>query len=163
MTTLHRLILLVALMFWQGGFMFYGSVVISVGAQVLGSESEQGFVTQSVTNYLNIAGAVCLTIWGIVLWRDKATRLGWTLWLGLVLSLAALAILHGRMDQRLEFDSHAVTGQGFYTLHRAYLTISTTEWLTALALLGLTMHRWGQVDRREIGGVSLPIRLEADT
>lgn len=143
--------------------MFYGSVVITVGAQVLGSESEQGFVTQSVTNYLNGAGAVCLTIWGIVLWRDKTTWLGWTLWLGLVLSLAALAILHDRMDQRLAFDSHAVTGQGFYSLHRVYLTISTTQWLTALALLRLSMHRWRQVDRRDISGVGLPNFLKADT
>jgi hypothetical protein len=113
MTTLHRLLLLVALMFWQGGFMFYGSVVITVGAQVLGSEMEQGFVTQAVTNYLNIAGAVCLTIWGFVLWRERTTWIGWTLWLGLVLSLAALAILHGRMDQRLELESHVVAGRGF--------------------------------------------------
>ena len=48
MVILRRLILLVALMFWQGGFMFYCSVVITVGAQVLGSELEQGFVTQAV-------------------------------------------------------------------------------------------------------------------
>jgi hypothetical protein len=149
MTTLRRLILLVALMFWQGGFMFYGSVVITVGAQVLGSELEQGFVTQSVTNYLNIAGAVCLTIWGIVLWRERTTWLGWTLWLGLVVSLAALAVLHGRMDQRLEFGSHAVTGQGFYSLHRVYLMISTAQWLAALTLLALTMHSWSNADGTE--------------
>ena len=62
MTILRPLILLIALMFWQGGFMFYGSVVITVGAEVLGSEMDQGFVTQAVTNYLNIAGAVCLMI-----------------------------------------------------------------------------------------------------
>jgi hypothetical protein len=48
MIILRRLILIVALMFWQGGFMFYGSVVITVGAQVLGSEMDQGFVTQAV-------------------------------------------------------------------------------------------------------------------
>ena len=146
MTTLRRLILLVALMFWQGGFMFYGSVVITVGAQVLGSELEQGFVTQSVTNYLNIAGAVCLAIWGVALWREKTTWLDWTLWLGLILSLAALAVLHSRMDQRLEFDSHIVTGKGFYSLHRVYLTISTGQWLASLALLWLTLNRWRRTD-----------------
>ena len=148
MTTLYRLIFLVALMFWQGGFMFYGSVVITVGAQVLGSEMEQGFVTQSVTNYLNIAGAVCLTIWGILLWRDETSWPGWTLWLILLLSLAALVMLHGRMDQRLEFDLHSVTGQGFYSLHRVYLTISTGQWMAGLTLLGLTLHRWSLADRR---------------
>jgi hypothetical protein len=148
MTLLRRLILLIALLFWQGGFMFYGSVVVTVGAQVLGSELEQGFITHSVTNYLNCAGAVCLTIWGFILWRDKASWLGWTLWLILVASLVVLVFLHVGMDQRLETSSHLVTGQGFYRLHRAYLTISTAQWLAALALLGVTMHHWRQADRR---------------
>jgi hypothetical protein len=66
------------------------------------------------------------------------------------MSLAALAVLHGRMDQRLEFDSHIVAGQGFYSLHRVYLALSTAQWLAALALLGLTMHRWRQADRRDV-------------
>ena len=129
--------------------MFYSSVVITVGAQVLGSELEQGFVTQAVSNYLSLAGAVCLTIWGIVLWRERTAWLGWTLWLILVVSLAALAILHGHLDQRLEFEPHAVTGHGFYSLHRAYLAISTAQWLASLTLLGLTMHGWRQADRRD--------------
>ncbi len=129
--------------------MFYCSVVITVGAQVLGSELEQGFVTQSVTNYLNIAGAVCLTIWGIVFWREKTRWLGWTLWLSLLLSLAALVILHGGMDQRLEVESHVVAGKGFYSLHRVYIALSAGQWLASLALLGLTIHRWRQADRRD--------------
>ena len=149
MIILRRLILLLALMFWQGGFMFYGSVVITVSAQVLGSELEQGFVTQSVTNYLNIAGAVCLGIWGIELWRDRTRWVGWMLWLSLLLSLAALVILHGRMDQRLEIDSHIVAGKGFYSLHRLYIALSAGQWLASLGLLGLTMHHWRQADRRD--------------
>jgi hypothetical protein len=148
MTILRRLILLIALMFWQGGFMFYGSVVITVGAQVLGSEMEQGFVTQAVTNYLNIAGAVCLTIWGIVLWHERTRWLGWTLWLAIVLSLVALVLLHGRMDQRLNFDSHIVAGKGFYSHHRLYIALSAAQWLASLALLGATLNQWKQADRR---------------
>ena len=62
-TVLRRLLLLLALMFWQGGFMFYGAVVVPVGSDVLGSHREQGFVTQSVTNYLNGAGAIALAVW----------------------------------------------------------------------------------------------------
>lgn len=55
---------------WQGGFMFYGGVVVPTGAAVLGSEVEQGFITQSVTNYLNLAGGVCAVLWGLTLWLD---------------------------------------------------------------------------------------------
>jgi len=49
---IRRMVLLVSLMFWQGGLMFYGGVVVPVGGRVLGSETKQGFVTQSVTNHL---------------------------------------------------------------------------------------------------------------
>lgn len=60
----RRLLLLWALMFWQGGFMFYGGVVVPVGSRILGSDLEQGWITRSVTNYLNVAGAVALALWG---------------------------------------------------------------------------------------------------
>ena len=68
---IRRMLLLVSLMFWQGGFMFYGGVVVPVGARILGSEREQGFITQSVTNYLNLAGAVCLILFLEQLWHDR--------------------------------------------------------------------------------------------
>ena len=34
---IRRMVLLVSLMFWQGGFMFYGGVVVPVGGRILGS------------------------------------------------------------------------------------------------------------------------------
>ena len=42
MTLTRRMVLLITLMFWQGGFMFYGAVVVPVGAEVLGSHRAQG-------------------------------------------------------------------------------------------------------------------------
>src|ERR1700746_354095 len=73
MTVVRRWLLLWALMFWQGGFTFYGGVVVPVGSAVLGSEREQGFITRKVTNYLNLAGAVALAIWGWDLSVGRAT------------------------------------------------------------------------------------------
>ena len=60
MTILRRFLVLIALFFWQGGFTFYAAVVVPVGQQVLHSHLRQGFVTQQVTNYLNLTGAIAL-------------------------------------------------------------------------------------------------------
>jgi hypothetical protein len=43
---IRRMVLLVSLMFWQGGFMFYGGVVVSVGGRILGSETHHAISDQ---------------------------------------------------------------------------------------------------------------------
>ena len=65
MGTLRRWLVVLSLMFWQGGFMFYGGVVVPVGSEVLGSDTDQGWITRKVTDYLNAAGAVALAVWGV--------------------------------------------------------------------------------------------------
>jgi hypothetical protein len=154
MTLFRRFVLLLCLAFWQGGFMFYGGVVVTVGASVLGSETEQGFITQSVTNYLNVAGAVCVTVWGVALACDTrlSSRLGrlcWGLWSGIAISLGLLIGLHLVMDHRLDSAGHTILDeQSFLQLHEAYITTSTIQWLLCVALLGLTLAAWRSSDRR---------------
>lgn len=48
-TKFRRFLLLVSLFLWQGGLMFYGGVIVPVGATVLGSDTDQGFITQPVS------------------------------------------------------------------------------------------------------------------
>src|SRR5437899_2231150 len=55
---LRRFTVLIALMFWQGGFTFYAAVVVPIGQEELGSHESQGFITRGVTNYQNRAGAI---------------------------------------------------------------------------------------------------------
>jgi hypothetical protein len=154
MALCRRFLLILSLLFWQGGFMFYGGVVVPVGGRILGSETEQGFITQSVTNYLNLAGAVCLLTWGLVLWIDRphAPRLrvaSWTLWVGLVSGLAVLALVHLRMERLLDFESRSVLEQDhFGWLHGAYIATSSAQWLASLILLGLTLRSWQIADAR---------------
>src|SRR5947209_9415057 len=122
----RRLLVLTALCFWTGGFTFYAAVVVPVGAEVLGSHRDQGYITQKVTNYLNLAGAAALPLlaWDIVAARDPSRlrrRARWLAWLGMGLTLAALVGLHPRLDALLEHDASIFPGNAFRPLHRIYL------------------------------------------
>ncbi len=134
-----RTLFVVALSIYIGGFTFYSVVVIPILHDRLESAYEAGLVTQRVTVALNRLGAVTLAIgWcsfgldavggrqigGGDRWR------GWAL-LGSSLCLVTLMAVHSVMDQRLE--SAALTA--FYPWHRAYLWISTVQWVVNLVLL----------------------------
>lgn len=151
MTVVRRFLLFAALMFWQGGFMFYGGVVVPVGQEVLGSHLQQGYITRSVTNYLNLAGVVALVFWG---WDIAKGGIWprWGLWVVLALTLGLLAWLHLRMDELLDVDSFRVLDSSrFYDLHRWYLIISTVQWGVCLVLTALTLLTWRSEDGRKQG------------
>src|SRR2546429_300030 len=126
---LRRFVVLAALMFWQGGFMFYGGVVGPIGADVLCSPLSQGFFTREVTNYLNLAGvaALPLLVWDMMvsmddhLWRR---RLRWALWGILAATLAGLCWLHVRLDDLLDAEQLRILDQQAYRgLHQVYLAV----------------------------------------
>jgi hypothetical protein len=148
MTVLRRLLVLSALCFWTGGFTFYASVVVPVGAEVLGSHREQGYITQKVSNYMNLAGVVALPLfaWEVASSRDPSRRrrlARWLAWLGMGLTLAILVGLHPTLDAILahakssRFDSPA-----FRPVHRLYLWTTTVQWGFALTYLLLSVVAW---------------------
>jgi hypothetical protein len=128
-------------------------VVVPVGGRPLGSELEQGFITQSVTNHLNEAGVVCLVVWGVVLWIDARRAslirvISWALWGALALGQAVLFLLHSSMDRVLESDTHTILEpQQFHWMHRAYIATSSAQWLASLMLLALMLMIWQKTDR----------------
>ncbi len=140
-TTCLRLLAFWSLAIWIGGFTFYCAVVIPVLHDQLGSALETGLVTQHVTDLLNLLSLVTIVLGWIrtALEQPRGDR-GRTGWRGAVLSLAiitlclvALVFLHRRLDGRLLSGTMA----GFYPLHRAYLWISTLQWLASVVLLSL--------------------------
>jgi hypothetical protein len=145
-----RFTVIAALMFWQGGFTFYASVVVPIGQATLG-HLQQGLITRQVTNYLNIAAVVALLplAWDVASTRAQASRrrLRWLTWLGMAVMLGLLVWLHGRLDDLLDVEAVRVLDRGlFRPQHRAYLWLSTMQWVLGILYLLLTLQSWREED-----------------
>jgi hypothetical protein len=154
-TLLRRFLVLAALLFWQGGFLFYASVVVPVG-QELTSHRRQGLITQQVTNYLNLAGAVALVplAWDVAVSGDGSLRrrvFRWASWAGMALALALLAWLHPRLDELLDNASLSIADPPlFRERHRVYLWTSTVQWALGVAYTLLMLLAWRAEDRQDV-------------
>ena len=167
MTLLRRLLVLAALMFWQGGFTFYAAVVVPVGQEVLGSHFKQGRITRRVTVYLNYTGAVALLL---LAWDAAASagrsrllrRLRWLTLLGMAVGLALLFWLHPQLDALIDVDAGYIPERRvFRSGHRWYLWISTIQWGLGIAYALLMLHAW-RVGDRTAGMESLPAEGPSD-
>lgn len=153
MLLVRRYLVMAALFFWQGGFLFYAAIVVPAGQSVLGSHLRQGFITQRVTGYLNLSGLVALLplAWELTATTDRAhwrRRGRLVLWLAMLLCLPVLAWLHGRLDALMTRRGYILHDpELFQPLHRWYLWISTAQWVAAVAYLGLTLAAWRDEDQ----------------
>ncbi len=135
-----RLLGLVAMAIWFGGFTFYSAVVVAVLHDALGSVAG-GQITQRVTVTLNTIGLVAVALWWLLVVAEPQERKGvrGKARLGLLVAttvlLAFLIVLHGELDRRLD-AGHLL---GFYPLHRVYLVASTAQWFANLGLLALLL------------------------
>lgn len=149
MTTFaRRFLVFQAFLLWQGGFLFYTAVVVPIGTEVLGSAATQGFITQRVTEWLNLFGVVwaVLFAWDVVADPDPTRRrrqargIGCAVVVGL---LAALAWLHRDMDAFLDPVEETIRDRRtFRTIHIVYLWVSTAHWVLGLVLAWLTLRAW---------------------
>lgn len=167
-TLLRRYLVLLTLAFWMGGFTFYGGVVISTANQVLGSERDVGFVTQQVTNWLNLIGILALIILGISAWFERRgipRILMFLCWLALLVTQGGLFYVHTALDSRLETATHKIHGAMniFFNWHRLYMATATAQWCAALAYLWLAVVLWRQADRQNVSTPILPAAIETNT
>jgi hypothetical protein len=151
LTLLRRWLVVVALMFWQGGFTFYVAVVVPVAQDEIG-HTAQGFITRHVTNWLNLAGSVALLVlaWDLVATPDPSAwrrRGRWLSWLGMALTLGVLIWLHPRLDALLDPNAHDVRDRAlFRPRHRTYLWVSTIQWACTVLYTILSLWVWRVVD-----------------
>lgn len=158
-----RTTLLLAFATWWGGFTFYASVVVPVGSEIVGSSRTQGFITQIVTHWLNIAAALTIFMIILELWLNCRTRnrtyvfleIGITI--GLLLCLTTLAFLHPKMDDLISLAGETITDEArFYEIHRIYLWVSTAQW--ALGALWITNFMTSLSKAKQVSAVEPPHR-----
>src|SRR4051794_1472084 len=150
----RRVVLVLALCLWFGGFTFYALVVIHTGHHVFPSRVEVGFLTQAVTRWLNLigVGALCLMLWNVFADRKRQGRLlrgtlvvTWLVVAGIEL---VLFILHPKLDTLLNPQTHSIVSRSeFKSLHLLYMNLSTTQWIATIIYICATLWAWRCVDR----------------
>jgi hypothetical protein len=148
---LWRPLLLLAVTLWTGGLTFYAAFVIHTAAAVLGSESTVGFITQRVTNDVNILASIALPLLLIDHLKSppnllrRLTLLTWSLLATLQLAMISL---HPFLDRLLHPADFSITEfPQFHLLHKIYLCLASAQILTFPLYLGLLVTLWQQRDR----------------
>lgn len=140
----RRLLVIAVIAWWLGGFTFYAGVAVPVGMQVLGSHRTVGFVTERVTNWLNVGGVVALFIlFGntVISWRISGKWVRNTLiitWPLMAAIEVELILLHPVMDRLLTAHPYRMIldEDRFEFLHHVYLISSSVQWGIGL------LHVW---------------------
>ena len=152
-----RILLLISWSLFWGGLTFYTGFVVRVSHDVLSDSMDGGMITQRITVLLQWLGVVScsLMVWNAIVVRRRDR------WYGNVLlscvcilafSLAGLFVVHGHLDGVIDTNTAEITDRESFTIgHRRYNQLTTTEWLSSLIYLPVTVFAWRQIDRQHSG------------
>ena len=147
---LPQFILALAVGLWLGGLTFYAVIVVPIGTEIVGG-TEQGFITQRVTNWLNAIGVVAILGLGANVWWRQRTRANVITWILTAALQVSLLGIHPLLDGQLDLANRTVRDASwFYACHRVYLILTASIWLTCLA------HVW-LIGRPIANPVSAPL------
>ncbi len=147
--TIARVLGVWGLALWLGGLPTYGGLVLPRLHEVFDVPTA-ALVTRQVTVSLNLVGVVVVVGWWALLGLDRRpggrrTRRLRVILLGVSTAiLGAQYVLHGRLGALI--DAGREYTAAFYPLHRAYLILSTAQWLANLAVLGLSVVLWSTAE-----------------
>jgi hypothetical protein len=148
----RRFLVVQALLLWQGGFLFYASIVVPKGTELLGAAG-QGAITARVTYGLNGIGFVALGLLALELryTRDPKpgrTRHRWWFWSALLVCQGLLCYLHILLEALMDDSRRRVLVRTtFYPLHQMYLWTSIVQSAACLILSWRTLSAWRAEDR----------------
>lgn len=149
-SAVRRFLVIAAIAFWLGGFTFYAGVAIPMGVQVLGGHRTVGFITERVTNWLNVAGGAALAIllWEMLAgWRGRGKRLNLILlltWAFMACVQVELVCMHPVMDRLLDPRAREILDEDrFDLLHHVYLWSTTAQWLMGVIHVAAIAWAWG--------------------
>lgn len=146
----RRFILMFALMFWQGGFMFYGAVTVPIVRARLGPGPERSLITQRVTQWMNLAGTVAILAMFADVWASpiQRKRWRWVAWLAMALPQPIVIILHRVLSgQMAAAGFHSSETSGFLAWHQVYLMLNSIQWIGGMAFAVLSLRAWREEDR----------------
>ncbi len=131
---------------WMGGFTFYTAVTLRVAHKVLDDSRNFGFVTQMVTERLNLIGLVTVCLLALHLFchgrefsRVKLMVMMTTL-LTLAVTLGLQFNLHHQIDLLLDTQARVVRNDAaFRLLHNRYELVATIQWFVGIVHLILLL------------------------
>jgi hypothetical protein len=150
MLLLRRYVVLLTLLFWQGGFMFYGAVTVPILREVFGSEGS--FVTERVTVWINWAGTIAILIAFVDVFASPlaAKRWRWLMWLAMFVVEPVLVWMRHEMAIQMLHRGFQPSFNGFMLYwHKPYLFLSSGQWLAAMIFIWLTLRAWRAEDRQQ--------------
>jgi len=135
-----------AVAMWLGGFTFYASVVIDIGADVVG-HFDQGYITQRATRALDTIAAVMLVFVAIDIWlhRKHLARsiMGLRLlaFVIMLISVILLFVLHDKLDALIDPQMmKRPPRELFRPLHSHYRKAVTFLWCAAVVEFALMLY-----------------------
>jgi hypothetical protein len=165
-TAVRRLIVIAAVAWWLGGFTFYAGVAIPMGVEVLGSHMRVGFITERVTNWLNVGGVIAMAILlaNMALsrgvggkWLRRAMLITWVL---MACVEVELIVLHPIMDRLIATQPHRMilNEDRFDLLHHFYLISTTCQWALGVVHVWCICLSWTIAERLgrrgQVGGAA---------
>lgn len=152
MTILFRTLFLFAFALFWGGLTFYTGIVVRIMHDVLNDPMDGGFITQRVTNVLQVLGGLVAVLMVCNAWPALkiCRRRGAALIVCavvLALSLVGLYFVHAQLDAVISLEEGGVLDRDRFVIgHRRYNQLTTIEWIASLVYLPIAMSAWRTQD-----------------